>query len=50
MSALDRAEGTSGAGGVEARRSAIVAAVRQRGFITIEALAGQFGVTVQTIW
>ncbi|WP_336487518.1 DeoR family transcriptional regulator [Methylobacterium nigriterrae] len=41
----DRAEAT----GVEARRGAIVAAVRQRGFVTIEALAGQFGVTVQTI-
>ncbi len=37
------------AGGVEARRDAIVVAVRQRGFMTIEALAGQFGVTVQTI-
>jgi DeoR family glycerol-3-phosphate regulon repressor len=35
--------------GVEARRDGIVAAVRQRGFMTIEALAHQFGVTVQTI-
>ncbi len=35
--------------GVEARRDAIVTAVRQRGFMTIEALAHQFGVTVQTI-
>ncbi|TXN50539.1 DeoR/GlpR transcriptional regulator, partial [Methylobacterium sp. WL18] len=35
--------------GVEGRRSAIVASVRQRGFVTIEALAAQFGVTVQTI-
>lgn len=35
--------------GVEARRDSIVAAVRQRGFMTIEALAHQFGVTVQTI-
>ena len=35
--------------GVEARREAIVAAVRQRGFATIEALASTFGVTVQTI-
>ena len=41
----ERAEAT----GVETRRGAIVAAVRQRGFVTIEALAGQFGVTVQTI-
>ncbi|MCJ2093461.1 MULTISPECIES: DeoR/GlpR family DNA-binding transcription regulator [unclassified Methylobacterium] len=41
----DRIEAT----GVEGRRSAIVAAVRQRGFVTIEALAAQFGVTVQTI-
>ena len=41
----DRTEMT----GVEARRSAIVAAVRQRGFVTIEALASQFAVTVQTI-
>ena len=35
--------------GVEARREAIVAAVHQRGFATIEALASTFGVTVQTI-
>ncbi len=35
--------------GVDARREAIVAAVRQRGFATIEALATTFGVTVQTI-
>ncbi|MEH3062748.1 MAG: DeoR family transcriptional regulator [Methylobacterium radiotolerans] len=41
----DRIEAT----GVEGRRSAIVASVRQRGFVTIEALAAQFGVTVQTI-
>jgi DeoR family transcriptional regulator, glycerol-3-phosphate regulon repressor len=41
----DRIEAT----GIEGRRSAIVAAVRQRGFVTIEALAAQFGVTVQTI-
>ncbi|GEO97790.1 DeoR/GlpR family DNA-binding transcription regulator [Methylobacterium haplocladii] len=34
---------------VEARRAAIVAAVRQRGFVTIEALAASHGVTVQTI-
>ena len=34
---------------VDARREAIVAAVRQRGFATIEALAATFGVTVQTI-
>ncbi len=34
---------------VEARRSAIVAAVRQRGYATAEALAATFGVTVQTI-
>ena len=34
---------------VEARREAIVGAVRQRGFATIEALAASFGVTVQTI-
>jgi DeoR family transcriptional regulator, glycerol-3-phosphate regulon repressor len=40
-----RPEGLS----VDGRRGAIVAAVRQRGFVTIEALAGQFGVTVQTI-
>ena len=37
------------ASAVEMRRSAIVGAVRQRGFVTIEALASQFGVTVQTI-
>lgn len=43
------AEQRAEAGGIEARRDAIVAAVRQRGFMTIEALAGQFGVTVQTI-
>lgn len=41
----ERAEASA----VETRRAAIVAAVRQRGFVTIEALAGQFGVTVQTI-
>ena len=35
--------------GVEARREAIVGAVHQRGFATIEALAASFGVTVQTI-
>lgn len=35
--------------GVESRREAIVAAVRQRGFATIEALAASCGVTVQTI-
>ena len=35
--------------GIEARREAIVGAVRQRGFATIEALATTFGVTVQTI-
>lgn len=34
---------------MEARRSAIVVAVRQRGFVTIEALAASHGVTVQTI-
>jgi DeoR family glycerol-3-phosphate regulon repressor len=34
---------------VEGRRSAIVAAVRQRGYATAEALAATFGVTVQTI-
>ena len=34
---------------VEARRAAIVAAVRLRGFVTIEALAASHGVTVQTI-
>ncbi|KQP89610.1 DeoR family transcriptional regulator [Methylobacterium sp. Leaf113] len=34
---------------VESRRAAIVAAIRQRGFMTIEALASQFAVTVQTI-
>ncbi|CAL8970876.1 Glycerol-3-phosphate regulon repressor [Rhodoplanes serenus] len=33
----------------EARRAEIVALVRQRGFVTIGALAQQFGVTVQTI-
>lgn len=37
------------ASAVETRRAAIVVAVRQRGFVTIEALASQFGVTVQTI-
>ncbi len=42
-------EGRVEAGNVEARRDAIVVAVRQRGFMTIEALALQFGVTVQTI-
>lgn len=35
--------------GVEARRTGIVAMIRQRGFATIEALAAAFGVTVQTI-
>lgn len=34
---------------VEARRDAIVVAVRQRGFVTIEALAAHHDVTVQTI-
>ncbi|KQP33684.1 DeoR family transcriptional regulator [Methylobacterium sp. Leaf104] len=43
--ATERAEASA----VESRRLAIVAAVRQRGFMTIEALASQFGVTVQTI-
>ncbi|MGU3359602.1 DeoR/GlpR family DNA-binding transcription regulator [Methylobacterium sp. M6A4_1b] len=43
--ATERAEASA----VETRRVAIVAAVRQRGFMTIEALASQFGVTVQTI-
>lgn len=44
-----RADERGEATGVDARRTGIVAAVRQRGFVTIEALAGQFGVTVQTI-
>jgi DeoR family transcriptional regulator, glycerol-3-phosphate regulon repressor len=44
-----RSEDRNEATGVEGRRSAIVASVRQRGFVTIEALAAQFGVTVQTI-
>ena len=34
---------------VEGRRNGIVAAVRQRGYATAEALAATFGVTVQTI-
>ncbi|BAR99354.1 glycerol-3-phosphate regulon repressor [Blastochloris viridis] len=34
---------------VEARRDGIASLVRQRGFVPIEALARQFGVTVQTI-
>jgi DeoR family glycerol-3-phosphate regulon repressor len=43
--AIDRSEAPA----VELRRTAIVAMVRQRGFVTIEALANHFGVTVQTI-
>ena len=43
--AIDRGEAPA----VEMRRTAIVAMVRQRGFVTIEALANHFGVTVQTI-
>jgi DeoR family transcriptional regulator, glycerol-3-phosphate regulon repressor len=35
--------------GAEARRSQIVNLIRQRGFVTIEMLAQQFDVTVQTI-
>jgi DeoR family transcriptional regulator, glycerol-3-phosphate regulon repressor len=35
--------------GASARHARIVALVRQRGFVTIEKLAVQFGVTVQTI-
>ena len=45
----ERFDGKQEASAVEARRSAIVAAVRQRGFVTIEALAAGHGVTVQTI-
>lgn len=46
---IERIDDKPESSAVEARRSAIVAAVRQRGFVTIEALAARHGVTVQTI-
>jgi DeoR family transcriptional regulator, glycerol-3-phosphate regulon repressor len=43
------ADGSVEAKGAESRHAQIVALVRQRGFVTNEALAQRFGVTVQTI-
>lgn len=45
----ERSDARQETSAVEARRAAIVTAVRQRGFVTIEALAASHGVTVQTI-
>jgi DeoR family glycerol-3-phosphate regulon repressor len=45
----DGTGGKSDATGAEARHAQIIALVRQRGFVTIEMLAKQFDVTVQTI-